>query len=150
MLKAWVIAVGVMLAAMTAAASDSDELKKAGLEGKWANDCTKAASAANVHATWSAAAGGKVLLTTDTDKKDDDPSTLVELKTMPGNLVRYTVKSQGDEVDVVLKMEKSRYRMWSSSLSVATAGSADEEFYVKDGKSVSDGKETEWYQKCEK
>lgn len=150
MRKALVLAIGVVLAAVTAAANDADELKKAGLGGKWANDCAKPSSAANVHATWTEAADGKVVLATDTDTKDKDPSTLLELKTMPGHLVRYTVKSQEDEVDVVLKMEKNRYRMWSSSLATVTAGSAVAEVYVKDGKFTSSGKETAWYQKCEK
>jgi hypothetical protein len=143
-------AIGFALAASAAMASDSDELKKASLEGKWANDCAKLASNANVHATWTATAEGKVVLTTDTDKKDDNPSTLAAFKVMPQNQVLYTVKYDDAEVDVILKVEKARYRMWSSSSALATAGAAAEEFYVKDGKSVADGKETQWYNKCAK
>jgi hypothetical protein len=141
-----------MLAAIAsaAAASDTDELKKAGLEGKWAVDCAKPASATNIVATWTATAGGKVVLTTDTDKKDTDPSTLVSFKTMPESRVLYTVKVDDGEIDVVLKLEKNRYRMWSSSMATVTAGSADEEFYVKDGKILANGKDSEWYQKCGK
>lgn len=144
------VAFALIATVSTATAGDADELKKAGLEGKWANDCAKPANASNVHATWTATADGHVVLTTDTDKKDTDPSTLLSLKTMPQNRVLYTVKSGDDEVDVVLKLENGRYRMWSSSTAVVTAGSASEEFFVKDGKSVSGGKETASYSKCSK
>jgi hypothetical protein len=152
MRKTLVLMIGATLAASSAVASpDTDALKATGLAGKWAVDCSKPASATNIHSAWTETADGHVVLTTDTDKKDANPSTLLELKQMPDNRVLYTVKADSDEIDVVLKMEKNRYRLWSSSLGGLAAGYAGtDDVYVKDGKILANGEQTPWYEKCEK
>ncbi len=155
MRKASLTAISFALVTSTTTASPvTDELKKAGLEGTWAYDCAEPASDINRRATWTATVDGKVVVTTDTDKKDDEPTTVLELKLVPGGYVRYTfaVKLQADEIEVeiVLKMETERYRIWSSGFTPTGGGPGDKRTYVSDGEIPYKSEQTKWYWRCAK
>jgi hypothetical protein len=148
--KTSLAAFGLVLLASPAAASDADELKKSGLTGHWAFDCAKPPSDDNIHQTWSALEDGRVKLTVDRDEKDTRPDPLLGFETVSEQYVSYYVTSDDEKHEIMLKLEKDRYRVWYSGNRGLAAGYAEEKAYVKNGKSTGNGKDMPWYTRCEK
>lgn len=140
--------IGLVLIAPTAAAADGDELKKSGLIGHWANDCAKPSSGDNAHQTWSVLKDGRIKLTVDRDEKDTRPDPLLGFETVSETYVSYYFTEDDMKFEIMLKLEKDRYRVQYYGNRGLAAGYVEEKAYVKNGKATANGQEMSWYTRC--
>ena len=144
------IAVASLLLMLTPAVAgpDSDIVRKFGLFGTWAVDCSKPPSGDNTYEEYTPSETGYPTRTWYRKKGDRyAPAQSFEMRNAriagPDRLAYLDVrKTDGDLTNIVLAMVGNRHRSFES------VDPTDGKVYIKDGKFVGSGKPTELFQKC--
>ena len=130
------------------AGPDSDILRKFGLFGTWAVDCSKPPSDVNSYEEYTPSKAGHPTRTWYRKKGDRYASAQsFEMRNIrivgSGRLAYLDVrKADGDLTNIVVAMVDNRQR------SHEAVDPRDGKVYIKDGKLVGTGKPTELFQKC--
>ena len=130
------------------AGPDSDILRKFGLLGTWAVDCSKPPSDVNSYEEYTPSKAGHPTRTWYRKKGDRyAPAQSFEMRNIrivgSGRLAYLDVrKADGDLTNIVVAMVDNRQR------SHEAVDPRDGKVYIKDGKLVGTGKPTELFQKC--
>ena len=131
-----------LLATPAAAGPDSDMLRKLGMLGAWAVNCTNAASDSNPHLEYMASASGyptrKTVMSGKTSFAEMRNVRLVDSDRIAFLDVR---KPDGDRTNIVLAVMGHRWRSQDAS-------DLDGKAYIKNGKFVSSGQDTLVFEKC--
>jgi hypothetical protein len=136
----------LLLPSLAHAQAASGAIREFGLLGTWAGECSQAASPANNHATYAAAASGAIQLRYQSGEGyEESIYDIVEAKLIaPDRLSMRQVLAGNDKVtlDIVLMKEKDRIRIWSSAFPDGTP-------LVEDGVlTTATGRETRWMARC--
>lgn len=130
----------VAAAVPASANTDGDQLKKLGLLGPWAHDCSKPASGENPHLSIEAPEGALPVERLFTNGAYDRENWLADVVVLPDGRVQWTQITLDGTVKLVKLVETDRNRTWSSI-------GADGEVFIKDGRFTS-GKEVQWFNRC--
>jgi len=127
---------------------DRDSVRKFGLLGTWAVDCSKGPSANNTYEEYTLSETGYPIRTWYRKYGDrNDPAQTFEMRDLqivgPDRLAYLDVRrSDGDLTNVVLVMIGNRVRSYQA------IDPKDGKVYIQDGKLLDSGKPTELFQKC--
>lgn len=127
---------------------DRDTVRKFGLVGTWAVDCSKRPSTDNTYKVYTLSETGYPLRTWYRKYGDrNDPAQTFEMRNLqmvgPDRLAYLDVrKSDGDLTNVVLVMIGNRVRSYQA------IDPKDGKLYIEKGKLLDSGKPTELFQKC--
>jgi hypothetical protein len=143
-------AVAALLLSFTPAAAgpDSDVVRRFGLIGTWAVDCSRPPSDDNTYEDYAPSEAGYPTRTWYRKQSDRNrPAQSFEMRNAhiveSGRLAYLDIrKSDGDPTNVVTEMVNGRHR------SYASVDPNDGKVYIKDGKFVGTGKPTALFQKC--
>jgi len=130
------------------ATADNDTVRKFGLFGTWAVDCSKPPSSGNTYEDDSPSETGYPIRTWYHTQGDRyAPTHTSEMRNVqivgPDRLAYLDArKSDGSLTKVILAMIGNRLRSYEA------IDPKDGKTYIKDGKSVDDGKPTELFEKC--
>jgi hypothetical protein len=126
------------------AQTQADTLRRWGLLGTWAIDCSKPASGSNGYLVYVADAGGKVSHNRDFGDRQDI-NTVEKTRTGRGEALEVTVNfpglSQTRKFTMVMGLD-GRIR------SVANSRADGTEPTIKDGKFTANGHESPWQTRC--
>jgi len=116
-------------------------LQGIGLDGRWANDCNKAAAADNAMLVYSTPDNGPPTERFRGDLADERTVELLDVRHLANDDLHWVIAEGDVMLTVVTQLKDDRLRTWSSS-------SGDGRYRVKDGK-MADGKASPWFNKCE-
>jgi hypothetical protein len=116
-------------------------LVMSGLAGTWAVDCALDASRENPYIRYTVPASGEPAEQfIARDPRLDRTTPMRNIRELEGQHVGWTQRIADKSVDVIVKVEGARQRVWQSILSDGTV-------FVSDGK-FGNGAETPWFNKC--
>jgi hypothetical protein len=143
-----VFALVLLMLTTAVAGPDSDTVRKFGLFGTWAIDCSKPPSDVNTYEEFAPSETGYPTRTWYRKKSDRyAPAQSFEMRDVrvvgSGRLAYLDVrKSDGDLTNIVIAMVGNKQR------SQEATDPKDGKVYIKDGKLVASAKPTELFQKC--
>lgn len=137
-----------LLAAMAPGTADADTARTVvqsfGLVGHWAQDCTRAPAADNWHAYWSVLPSGEAKVVYKVDRANPDNVYAIhgaERLTADQIMIHQELTRDNTMFDMVLIKAQDKIRSQSSR-------EKDGEFFVQDGKFISNGREVYWLSRC--
>jgi hypothetical protein len=147
-MKRFAIALALALITVRAqAASDAEELKRAGYLGHWSTDCSQRASSSNWHILIEPRSDGSVFSRSFSGGMYYDEQKEEFVRKLGRDRIQIQVRSLDmrletvDEGTVTVVTEAARMRTLQSI-------SKREGELVRDGKQLSDGKPTPWIYRC--
>jgi hypothetical protein len=137
----------LLLLTPAVAGPDSDAVRKFGLFGTWAIDCSKPPSDANTYEEYLPSQTGyptRIWYRRQADRLRPAQSfEMRDVRIVSGRLAYLDVrKSDGDQTRVAIAMVGGRQR------SHEAVDPKDGKVYIKDGKLLASGRPTELFQKC--
>ena len=115
-------------------------LVKVGLVGHWAVACSSDHSSMNPHLVYEVPTSGLPTERLLMDTQHDRVTPLEDVKELANGLIEWTQTIPGGRVTVLTKVERTRHKTWTSTLSDGTV--------LISGGRFGGGGETPWFNRC--
>jgi hypothetical protein len=125
----------------TAKTIDSTVIEGLGLDGRWAQNCNRPASADNPYLVYAAPDTGQPTERRVAPPDEDRVTELLEVQWLKTRELVWVIAEGEVMLTIVSKLEGNRMRVWSMS-------TTDGKSFVSKGKG-QDGHPTPWIHKCE-
>lgn len=120
---------------------DASLIEGVGLDGRWAQNCNRPASADNPYLIYSAPDAGQPTERRVAPPEEDRVTELLDIQWLKTRELVWVIAEGEVMLTIVSKLEGNRMRVWSMS-------TTDGKYFVSKGKG-QDGHPTPWISKCE-
>jgi len=142
--KRWIVLLLAMVPCNASAETARTVVSSFGLVGHWAQDCSRGPAADNWHSYWSVLPSGEAQAIYKADPASPDNTYTIhsaERLTNDQIMIHQELIRDKTMYDMVLIKSEDKHRSLSSRIK-------DGEFFVKDGKFISNGADVYWLTKC--